>query len=113
MVEVGVGLTLRVVVADGVPRGVLKDGASRALDSGAADLGGVLPDNLGEVAVELDVHAIRGVLLAVEGPVAHLTVVPLVGDTTGGGLLLHVIDVTSSTPRGEVLAVATVALVPM
>lgn len=105
-------LTLRVVVADSVPRGVLEGGASRALDSGASDLGGVLPDNLGEVAVELGVHAIRGVVLAIEGPVVHLTVVPPVGNTGGGADLLLALDAISGTPNGEILAVATVALLP-
>lgn len=53
-------LTLRVVVANGVPRGEAEDSSRRALDSGTADLGGVLPDNLGEVTVEVDVHVGRG-----------------------------------------------------
>jgi hypothetical protein len=106
------GLTLRVVVADGVPRGEAENSSGRALDSGAADLGGVLPDNLSEVTVEVDVHILRRVLLAVESPVAHLVVVPLVGNTTSSSLVLETINVASGTPRSEVLAVAAIALLP-
>jgi hypothetical protein len=104
-------VTLRVVVANGVPRGEAENSSGRALDSGTADLGGVLPDNLGEVAVEVNVHVGGGVLLAVESPVGHLTVIPLVGNTTSSSLVLESINVAGSTPGSEVLAVAAIALV--
>lgn len=106
------GLTLRVVVADGVPRGEAENSSGRALDSGAADLRGVLPDNLSEVTVEVNVHISRRVLLAIESPVAHLVVVPLVGNTTSSSLILEAINVACGTPRSEVLAVAAIALLP-
>jgi hypothetical protein len=106
-------LTLRVVVANGVPRGEAEDSSRRALDSGTADLGGVLPDNLGEVTVEVNVHLGGGVLLAIESPVGHLIVVPLVGNTTSSSLVLESINVAGSTPGSEVLAVTAIALVPI
>ena len=106
-------LTLRVVVADSVPGGEAEDSAGRALDSGTADLGGVLPDNLGEVTVQVNVHVGGGVLLAVESPVGHLTVVPLVGNTTSSSLVLESVNIAGSTPRSEVLAVAALALLPI
>lgn len=105
-------LTLRVVVADGVPRGEAEDSSGSALDSSAADLGGVLPDDLGEVAVEVNVHVLRRVVLAVESPVRHLAVVPLIGNTTSSSLVLETVNVGGSAPGSEVLAVAAIALVP-
>lgn len=91
-------LTLRVVVADGVPRREAENSSGRALDSGAANLGGVLPDNLSEVTVEVNVHISRRVLLAVESPVGHLVVVPLVGNTTSSSLVLEAINIACGTP---------------
>lgn len=43
-------LTRGVVVADGVPRVHAENGAGSTLDRSTANLGNVLPDNLGEVA---------------------------------------------------------------
>jgi hypothetical protein len=108
----GIKLTRRVIVADGVPRGEAEDSSGRALDSGTADLGGVLPDDLGEVAVEVNVHILRRVILAVESPVRHLAVVPLVGNTTSSSLVLETVNVGGGAPRSEVLTVAALALVP-
>jgi hypothetical protein len=96
--KIGMMLTLRVVVANGVPGREAEDSSGRALDSGTADLGRVLPDNLGEVTVEVNVHVRGGVLLAVESPVGHLTVVPLVGNTTSSSFVLESINVAGSTP---------------
>lgn len=100
-----------VVVADGVPRRKAKDGAGIALNGSASQLGGGLPDNLGEVAPGVEVRASRGVVRAVEGPVHHLVVVPLVSDAGGSSLDLLAADVARGTPRSKVLTIAAVALV--
>jgi hypothetical protein len=73
--------TRGVVVADSVPRGeAIKDGTGRALNGGAADLGGRLPDQLSEVTPSHEVRALRGVVHAVVGPGIDLAVIPLVSD---------------------------------
>jgi hypothetical protein len=98
-------VTRRAVVADGVPGLHSEDGTSLALDSSAADLLGVLPDDLGEVTEGTEGKAggrVGGAVDAVEA--AHLSVVPLVGDSTGGRLNGFVVNISSRAPRSQVLS---------
>lgn len=102
-------LTRGAVVADVVVRGVAEDSASRALDRGATNLLGVLPDELGEVAVRAKVGA-GGRVGPEEVVVADLGV-PLGLDGLGNGVRL-VAEIASSTVTSKVLAVLAVSLVP-
>jgi hypothetical protein len=101
----------RSVVADSVPRLQAENGTGRAFDRGAAELGGALPHNLGEVAPVKEVGAGRRVVRAIEAPVVDLTVVPLGGNSALGKCDLLGGDVAAVTGGSQVLAVTAVALV--
>lgn len=106
----GASLTRGAVVAHNVVGGVAKDGASRALDDGAADLLRVLPDELGEVADLTEVDTGGGVGGAVVVVVLDLGV-PLVGNGVAKSLLVGA-EGAGRTVASNVLAVAAATLVP-
>lgn len=89
-------LTRRLVVADSVPRLQAQNSATSTLDSGTANMGRSLPDNLGKVTIVAERNVGGGVGHAIEvGIVWHLAVVPLVADTLGSRLDLQVVNVAA------------------
>lgn len=105
-------LTRGVVVADSVPGRIRQNSSSRALNSGASDLGSGLPNGLSEVAPFHEVSTCGGVAHAVVGEEVNLAVVPLHSDSSLCGLQLHARDITGRPPRGKILAVTTTTLIP-
>ena len=65
------------------------------------------------MAEAVKVLTTRGVVLAVGRPVVHLIVIPLVGNTLSGSLVLETVHIAGGSPRSKILAVATIALVPV
>jgi hypothetical protein len=107
------GLTFRTVVADAEPSvRATEDGSVWAVLGGASNGLGALPHNLGEVEVLGAAHGWAG--LAVEGlEVVDLAIVPAVGDRIRNDRgLTPALDGVGVTGRIDVLAVASVALVP-
>lgn len=99
-------LTSRAVVADGVHGVHAEKCSSWAGDGSTSGLLGILPDELGEVAIFLKIAT--GVLFAVVLEVLHFTVVPLNSDAAGGSLALAT-KVAAATVRSKVLA-STIAV---
>lgn len=99
-------LTWSLVVADSEVGGHASASVgktARAVDSGAADLGGSGPDNLGEVAPSVESRLVVDVgwcgLSVHGGEVARFVVVEQLGDDRG--------DVAGRAAGGDVLAVST------